>query len=130
MPLARRSSRERPPAASHAAKARLIAIVKNPQLAENLDMLLGFVSGPRVFRFKRPVEVVHQVEAGVHTHFSEELDILSYGQTWEESRQSFFALLESDWDDLAMSPDSKLMPYAKSKKKRLLKLVESVDGAK
>ncbi len=121
------TARKLTPAARRAGERRRYAIFRNPQLAEGLDQVNGLVAEGRFFRFKTPLEVVEGRHGRYYTHEAEALGLLSHGATRQESWDSFIALFESDWDQIAMARDSKIDKAAVPLKRALLRLVESVD---
>lgn len=103
------------------------AIFRNPQLAAGVDQVNGLVAEGRFFRFRKPLDVVEGREGPYYTHEAEALGLSSYGASRQESWDSFIALFESDWDQIAMARDSQIDKAAVPLKRTLLRLVESVD---
>lgn len=103
-------------------------IFQNPQLAEDVYQVVGLTGDTKAFRFSRPIEVVHEVEKGVHSHWCEELRLLGYGKTCSESWDDFAGAFEFDWDDIAEASDESLTKGAQQLKKKLHSLVSSVDA--
>lgn len=106
---------------------RRYAIFRNPQVAEGVDQVNGLVAEGRFFRFRKPLDVVEGREGPYFTHEAEALGLSSCGASRQESWDSFIALFESDWDQIAMARDSQIDKAAVPLKRTLLRLVESVD---
>lgn len=114
-------------AGSRTRPRRRYAIFRNPQVAEGVDQVNGLVAEGRFFRFRKPLDVVEGRQGPYYTHEAEALGLLSYGATRQESWNMLIALFESDWDHIATEEDSKLTGGARTLKRQMLRLVESVD---
>ena len=85
--------------------------------------------GKRRFILKKSLRVRVGVEGGVWVYEFSPLGILAYGSTQEEARDAFQVEFASAWDQVGKEDDSNLTRDARSLKKRLLSLVDRVEGA-
>mgnify|MGYP001499073424 FL=1 len=85
--------------------------------------------GRRRFLLKKSLRVRLGVEGGVWVYEYSPLEILAYGSTQEEARDAFTTEFASAWEQVGKEDDSNLTRDAKSLKKRLLSLVDRVEGA-
>lgn len=127
MPSVNLKSRSTAGLRRRAVDRRRYVIFRNPQAAADVDLINGLVADERFFRFRTPLEVNEEKHGGYYCHSAAALDLTSHGRTRAESWDSFIALFENDWDQVAMVADSELDKGAKALKKSLLRLVESVD---
>jgi hypothetical protein len=114
-------------AGSRTRPRRRYAIFRNPQLAAGVDQVNGLVAEGRFFRFRKPLDVVEGREGRYYWHEAEDLGMLGYGATRQDSWDMLIGLFEHNWDDIAMEDDSRLTKGARSLKRQMLRLVESVD---
>lgn len=114
-------------AGSRTRPRRRYAIFRNPQLAAGVDQVNGLVAEGRFFRFRKPLEVVEARRGPCYTHEAEDLGMLGYGATRQDSWDMLIRLFEFNWDEIAMENDSLLNGGARQLKRQLLRLVESVD---
>jgi DNA-damage-inducible protein J len=85
--------------------------------------------GKRRFILKKSLRVRVGVEGGVWVYEYSPLGILAYGSTQEESRDAFTIEFDSAWEQVGKEDDLNLTRDARSLKKRLLSLVDRVEGA-
>jgi addiction module RelB/DinJ family antitoxin len=85
--------------------------------------------GKRRFILKKSLRVRVGVEGGVWVYEYSPLGILAYGSTQEEARDAFTTEFASAWEQVGTEDDSNLTRDARSLKKRLLSLVDRVEGA-
>lgn len=85
--------------------------------------------GKRRFILKKSLRVRVGVEGGVWVYEYSPLGILAYGSTQEESRDAFTTEFDSAWEQVGKEDDLNLTRDARSLKKRLLSLVDRVEGA-
>ena len=85
--------------------------------------------GRRRFILKKSLRVRVGVEGSVWIYEYAPLGILAYGSTQEEARDAFTTEFASAWEQVGTEDDSNLTRDARSLKKRLLSLVDRVEGA-
>lgn len=85
--------------------------------------------GKRRFILKKSLRVRVGVEGGVWVYEYSSLGILAYGSTQEEARDAFTTEFASAWEQVGKEDDANLTRDAKSLKKRLLSIVDRVEGA-
>ena len=85
--------------------------------------------GKRRFILKKSLRVRVDVEGGVWVYEYSPLGILAYGSTQEKARDAFSIEFASSWEQVGKEEDSNLTRDARSLKKRLLSLVDRVEGA-
>ncbi|MEK6695939.1 MAG: type II toxin-antitoxin system RelB/DinJ family antitoxin [Candidatus Deferrimicrobiota bacterium] len=85
--------------------------------------------GRRRFILKKSLRVRVDVEGSVWVYEYSPLGILAYGSTQEEARDAFTTEFASLWEQVGTADDSHLTRDARSLKKRLLSLVDRVEGA-
>lgn len=85
--------------------------------------------GKRRFILKKSLRVRVGVEGGVWVYEYSPLGILAYGSIQEEARDAFTTEFASAWEQVGKEDDSNLTRDARSLKKRLLSLVDRVEGA-
>jgi addiction module RelB/DinJ family antitoxin len=85
--------------------------------------------GKRRFILKKSLRVRVDVEGGVWVYEYSPLGILAYGSTQEKARDAFSIEFASAWEQVGKEEDSNLTRDARSLKKRLLLLVDRVEGA-
>ena len=85
--------------------------------------------GKRRFILKKSLRVRVGVEGGVWVYEYSPLGILAYGSTQEEARDAFTTEFASAWEQVGKEDNSNLTRDAMSLKKRLLSLVDRVEGA-
>jgi DNA-damage-inducible protein J len=85
--------------------------------------------GKRRFILKKSLRVRVGVEGGLWVYENSPLGILAYGSTQEEARDAFTTEFASAWEQVGKEDDANLTRDARSLKKRLLSLVDRVEGA-
>lgn len=85
--------------------------------------------GKRRFILKKSLRVRMGVEGSVWVYEYIPLGILAYGSTQEEARDAFATEFASAWEQVGTEDDSNLTRDATSLKRRLLSLVDRVEGA-
>jgi DNA-damage-inducible protein J len=85
--------------------------------------------GKRRFILKKSLRIRVGVEGGAWVYEYSPLRILAYGSTQEEARDAFTTEFASAWEQVGKEDDSNLTRDARSLKKRLLSLVDRVEGA-
>lgn len=85
--------------------------------------------GKRRFILKKSLRVRMGVEGSVWVYEYTPLGILAYGSTQEEARDAFATEFASAWEQVGTEDDSNLTRDATSLKRRLLSLVDRVEGA-
>lgn len=84
--------------------------------------------GRRRFILKKSLRVRVGVEGGTWVYEYSPLGILAYGSTQEEARDAFTTEFASAWGQVGKEDDANLTRDGKSLKKRLLSLVDRVEG--
>lgn len=82
--------------------------------------------GGHTFVLTRPLHLSIRHEDGYWFHEHQELGISAYGETLEESLQTFYLQFDADWEAYAEEDDGKLTEGAQELKRQLRGLVEVI----
>lgn len=81
----------------------------------------------REFHLRKPLSVKETFENRLWTHECDELGILAYGHTEDESKRAFAMEFASCWDHIATEADNNLTTDAKDLKRQILDFVQRVE---
>ena len=96
-------------------------------LAVNVTQdVTAVVYGTQVFRLRFPIRIHAHRDGNLFIHEYEPLGISAYGFTQAESLQAFAEEFSSCWHWIGLEEDRRLGPDARELKRKLLRLVETV----
>ena len=94
-------------------------------IARTLQQDVSFAG--RVFHLRKSLPVKETFENRLWTHECDELGILAYGHTADESERAFAMEFASCWDHIATEADNNLTTDAQSLKRKILDYVQRVE---